>query len=139
MEKITKREMYEAIKGLAESGALHMTDFNAAISDEDVAEFCENEIALLDKKAAKAKETAAKKRAEGDELTDAVRAALSEDTFEPIADIAARIEGEDVTISKVTYRLTQLVKNGEAEKSEVEVAGGEGQKKRRIMGYRKLA
>lgn len=139
MEKITKREMYEAIKGLAESGALHMTDFNEAISDEDVAEFCENEIALLDKKAAKAKETAAKKRAEGDELTDAVRAALSEDTFEPIADIAARIEGEDVTISKVTYRLTQLVKNGEAEKSEVEVAGGEGQKKRRIMGYRKLA
>ena len=101
-----------------------------------IVEFCENEIALLDKKAAKAKETAAKKRAAGDNLTDAVRAVLSKEEFEPIADIAARIEGEDVTVSKVTYRLTQLVKNGEAEKAEVEIAGGEGQKKRKIMGYR---
>ena len=138
MEKITKREMYEAIKGLAESGALYMADFNEAISDEAVAEFCENEIALLDKKAVKAKEAAAKKRAEGDELTDAVRAALSAETFEPIAEIAARIEGPDVTLSKVTYRLSQLVRNGEAEKQEIEVAGGEGQKKRRIMGYRAI-
>lgn len=136
MEKITKREMFEAIKGLAESGALHMADFNEAISDTAVAEFCEKEIALLDKKAAKAKENAAKKRAEGDELTDAVRAALSTETFEPIAEIAARIEGPDVTVSKVTYRLTQLVKNNEAEKQEIEVAGGEGQKKRKIQGYR---
>ena len=139
MEKITKREMFEAIKGLAESGALHMQDFNEAISDSAVAEFCENEIALLDKKAAKAKETAAKKRAEGDELTDAVRAALSTEEFEPIAEIATRIEGPDVTVSKVTYRLTQLVKNGEAEKQEISVAGGEGQKARKIMGYRAIA
>jgi hypothetical protein len=136
MEKITKREMFEAIKGLAESGALHMQDFNEAISDSAVAEFCEKEIALLDKKAAKAKETAAKKRAEGDELTDAVRAAMSNEVFVPIAEIAARIEGPDVTVSKVTYRLTQLVKNGDAEKQEIEVAGGEGQKKRKIQGYR---
>lgn len=139
MEKITKREMYEAIKGLAESGALHMADFNEVISDEAVAEFCENEIALLDKKAAKAKEAAAKKRAEGDELTDAVRAALSTEEFESIAEIAARIEGPDVTVSKVTYRLTQLVKNGEAEKQEISVAGGEGQKARKIQGYRAIA
>ncbi len=132
MEKITKREMYEAIIE-AVNGGEWKYDADAVV------DFCENEIALLDKKAAKAKETAAKKRAEGDELTDAVRAALSEDTFEAIADIAARIEGEDVTVSKVTYRLTQLVKNNEAEKSEIEVAGGEGQKKRKIMGYRKLA
>ena len=95
-----------------------------------------SEIALLDKKAAKAKETAAKKRAEGDELTDAVRAALSNEQLEPIADIAARIEGEDVTVSKVTYRLTQLVKNGEAEKGEISIPGGEGVKARKIMGYR---
>lgn len=138
MEKITKREMFEAIKGIAESGALHMFDFNENISDEAVAEFCANEIALLDKKAVKAKERAATKRAEGDELTDAVRAAMSTETFEPIADIAARIEGEDVTVSKVTYRLGQLVKNGEAEKTQIEIAGDEGQKKRKIMAYKLL-
>ena len=136
MEKITKREMFEAIKGLAESGALHMVDFNEAISDEAVAEFCANEIALLDKKAVKAKERAAQKRAEGDELTDAVRAAMSTEDFEPIAEIAARIEGEDVTVAKVTYRLTQLVKNGEAEKTELTIPGGEGTKARKVQGYK---
>ena len=138
MEKITKREMFEAIKGIAESGALHMFDFNENISDEAVAEFCVNEIALLDKKAVKAKERAATKRAEGDELTNVVRAAMSTETFEPIADIAARIEGDDVTVSKVTYRLGQLVKNGEAEKTQIEIAGDEGQKKRKIMAYKLL-
>ena len=136
MEKITKREMFEAIKGLAESGALHMVDFNEAISDEAVADFCANEIALLDKKALKAKERAATKRAEGDELTGAVRAAMSTEDFEPIADIAARIEGEDVTVAKVTYRLTQLVKNGEAEKQELTIPGAEGQKARKVQGYK---
>ena len=136
MEKITKREMFEAIKGLAESGALHMQDFNEAISDSAVAEFCENEIALLDKKAAKAKERAASKRAEGDELTAVVRQVMSTEEFEPIADIAARIEGEDVTVAKVTYRLTQLVKNGEAEKTELTIPGSEGSKARKVQGYK---
>ena len=131
MEKITKREMYEAVIEVMNGGELK---YDAA----DVIAFCENEIALLDKKAAKAKETAAKKRAEGDELTDAVRAALSADTFEPISDIAARIEGEDVTVAKVTYRLTQLVKNGEAEKSEITVPATETSKARKIQGYRIL-
>ena len=132
MEKITKREMYEAIIVMAAGGEMKY-DKDAFI------DFCQNEIALLDKKAAKAKEAAAKKRAEGDELTDAVRAALSTEEFEPIAEIAARIEGPDVTVSKVTYRLTQLVKNGEAEKQEISVAGGEGQKARKIQGYRAIA
>ena len=138
MEKITKREMFEAIKGIAESGALHMFDFNKNISDEAVAEFCANEIALLDKKAVKAKERAATKRAEGDELTDAVRAAMSTETFEPIADIAARIDGDDVTVAKVSYRLTTLVKNGEAVKEQITIPGTEGQKARKIMAYKLL-
>ena len=131
MEKITKRDMFEAIIEAVNGGEWK---YDAA----EVVEFCEKEIGNLDKKAAKAKEAAAKKRAEGDELTDAVRAALSTDTFEPIADIAARIQGEDVTVAKVTYRLTQLVKNGEAEKSEITIPGGEGVKARKIQGYRIL-
>ena len=130
MEKITKREMFEAIIALATGGEMKY-EAEAFVS------FCENEIALLDKKAAKAKERAATKKAEGDELTDAVRAAMSAEEFEPIADIAARIEGEDVTVAKVQYRLTQLVKNGEAEKEQITVPGGEGQKARKIMAYRK--
>ena len=130
MEKITKREMFEAIITLATGGEMKY-------EAEAFVNFCENEIALLDKKAVKAKERAATKKAEGDELTEAVRAAMSTEEFEPIADIAARIEGEDVTVAKVQYRLTQLVKNGEAEKEQITVPGGEGQKARKIMAYKR--
>ena len=129
MEKITKREMFEAIIALATGGEMKY-------EAEAFVNFCENEIALLDKKAAKAKERAATKKAEGDELTEAVRAAMSTEEFEPIADIAARIEGEDVTVAKVQYRLTQRVKNGDAEKEQITVPGGEGQKARKIMAYK---
>lgn len=138
MEKITKREMYEALINLATTGNLEYDSAEGAVTvtGDALKAFAENEIALLDKKAVKAKERAATKRAEGDALTDAVRAAMSTEEFEPIADIAARIEGEDVTVAKVTYRLTQLVKNGEAEKSELTIPGGEGQKSRKVQGYK---
>ena len=138
MEKMTKRNVYEALINLANTGNLEYTTDEGAVTvtGEALIAFAENEIALLDKKAVKAKERAAQKRAEGDELTDAVRAVMSTETFEPIAEIAARIEGEDVTVAKVTYRLTQLVKAGEAEKEQITVPGGEGQKARKIMAYK---
>ena len=138
MEKMTKRNVYEALINYANGGHMAYSDGEneVVVTAEALAAFAENEIALLDKKAVKAKERAAQKRAEGDELTDAVRSAMSTDTFEPIAEIAARIEGEDVTVAKVTYRLTQLVKNGEAEKSELTIPGGEGQKSRKVQGYK---
>ena len=130
-KKITKREMFEAIKAGCTTGEW-------TVSDTEVAEFCENEIALLDKKAAKAKERQAEKKAAGDELTDAVRAALT-DEFTVIADIATKVAetyGEDATIARVTYRLTQLVKNGEAENGDVKIAASEGQKARTIKAYK---
>ena len=128
MEKLTKRSVYEALLKMVETGTLEITE-------DELKTFCENEIALLDKKAEKAKERAATKRAEGDALTDAVRGALTGE-FEPIADIAARIEGEDVTVSKITYRLTQLAKNGEAVKEQITIPGSEGQKARKVMAYK---
>ena len=134
MEKMTKRNVYEALINYATTGVMSY-DGNE-VTAEALAAFAENEIALLDKKAIKAKERAASKRAEGDELTAVVRQVMSTEEFEPIAEIAARIEGEDVTVSKITYRLGQLVKNGEAEKTQIEIAGGEGQKKRKVVAYK---
>ena len=128
MEKLTKRSVYEALLKMVETGTLEITE-------DELKTFCENEIALLDKKAEKAKERAATKRAESDALTDAVRSALTGE-FEPIADIAARIEGDDVTVSKITYRLGQLVKNGEAEKDQLTIPATETTKARRVVGYR---
>ena len=138
MEKMTKRNVFEALINYANSGVMTYAadEGDVVVTSEALAAFAENEIALLDKKAVKAKERAASKRAEGDELTAVVRQVMSTEEFEPIAEIAARIEGEDVTVAKVTYRLTQLVKNGEAEKQELTVPGAEGQKARKVQGYK---
>lgn len=133
--KITKRDHFEAVKAYFEAYDVMVAE---DISSEDVITFCENEIDLLDKKAAKAKERAAVKAKEGDELTAAVEAVLNTDEFQTIADIAAQIEGEDVTVAKVQWRLGQLVKNGVAEKSEVSVPGVDGGKARKLVAYRAL-
>jgi hypothetical protein len=130
-KKITKREMFEAIK-------VGCTTGEWTVSDTEIAEFCENEIALLDKKAAKAKERQAEKKAAGDELTDVIKSVMSTDEFEVIADIAVKVAeiDADSTIHKVTYRLGQLVKNGLAESTDVKIPGSEGQKTRTIKGYK---
>ncbi len=130
MTKITKREMFEAIVKGMETGEW-------AFDAETVVAFCEKEIDALDKKAAKAKERAAAKKAETDELYDIVAAALT-DEYQVIADIAAKVveTGVDTTVSKITYRLTKLVEAGVAEKTQVTIPGGEGVKSRKVNGYR---
>ena len=133
MEKITKRAMFEAIKETFETGSCK---FDAAT----VVAFCEKEIASLDSKAAKAKERAAAKKADGDELTELVASALT-DEFQVIADIAAAVAetNADATVSKVTYRLGKLVEAGKAEKTQITIPGGEGVKARKVQAYRALA
>ena len=138
MEKITKRQMYTAMINYANGKdfAFETEDGMVTVTADEIVAFAEKEITLLDKKAAKTKETAAKKKTESDALMDAVAQALSED-FEPIADIAARIEGDDVTVSKCTYRLNKLVENGTAEKQAIKIPGADGKKNRTIQGYRR--
>lgn len=124
-KKITKRENFVEI--VAEL---------KAIGREDLAGVIEHEIELLDNKAAKAKATAAKKKVEGDALRDAVQAVLT-DELQTIDAITAQIEGEEVSKSKVQYRLNALVANGLAEKTQITV--GEGEAKRKLMAYRAAA
>ena len=133
MEKITKREMYEAIKATFETG-------ECEYPAEAVIAFCEKEIASLDAKAAKAKERAAAKKAEADVLYDQVKDALT-DEFATIADIAAAVAevNPDATVSKVTYRLTKLVEAGVAEKTPIKIAATETSKARTVQGYRIIA
>lgn len=131
MDKITKREMYTAIADGVKSGSF-------AYDVDDIVAFCEKEIDALDRKAAKAKERAATKAAEADALTSVVADALVTDEYRTIADIAAIVAetDPDATASKVTYRLTSLVKSGAVEKSEVTIPGVDGGKTRKLMGYR---
>ena len=132
MEKITKREMFEAIKETFETGSCK---FDAAT----VMAFCDKEIASLDSKAAKAKERAAAKKAEADVLMDQVEDALTGE-YQVIADIAAAVAGvnPDATVSKVTYRLGKLVEAGKAEKTQVTIPASEGTKARKVQAYRAI-
>ncbi len=130
-EKITKRDMYEAIIGAMETGEIKY-------APDDVIAFCQNEIELLDKKAAKAKERAAAKSAENDEIMDKVRDVLSPNDFMPIADVVKAIGDPDLTAAKVQYRLRKLAEANEAEKTEVTIAGVEGTKPRKVVAYRRL-
>ena len=122
--KITDRAIYEAIAN----------DTLGTIDTAVLTAWAEKKIAQLDHKAAKARENAAAKRAEGDELAAAVLNAVT-DEFQTIADIAANIDSEDVTVSKVAYRLNAAAKEGKLEKGEV-VIDGDG-KKRRVVAYKR--
>ena len=130
MEKITKREMFEAIKETFETGSCK---FDA----DTVKSFCDKEIASLDAKAAKAKERAAAKKAEADVLTGQVEDALT-DEYQTIADIAATVAevNPDATVSKVQYRLGKLVEAEVAEKTQITIEKTETTKARKVMAYK---
>lgn len=132
--KITKRMVLEALVAAYEEnldtvvGTVIGAEENIEITGADVVDYAELTIEQMDKKADGAKKRAAEKKAEGDELKAAVASVLTNE-LQTIADITAQIEGEDVTASKITARLTQLVKAGVAYKEKVKVGT------RTVMGY----
>ena len=133
MEKITKREMYEALVAYAEATDMEVQVGESLITATDFVAFATKEIEQLDKKAVKAKERAAAKRAEGDALTEAVLGVLTAD-FQTAADVAAQIEDEEATVAKVSYRLGALVKDGKAVKEDIKV--DRDGKKAVLKGYK---
>ena len=122
VEKITKVDMFNAIADFIAN-----TDWER--KDEAI-EFIEKQIDQLKAKAEKAKSRAEEKKIEGDELREAVANALTNEpqTIDAITTTVAEIF--DVTKAKVTARLTQLVKLGEATKEQVKIDG------RKIMVYK---
>ena len=128
---MTKREVFEAVIAGVQAGTVTIEGME---TDEMVA-FFENELTNLDKRAERSRATAAKKREAGDALMETVKSILTEE-FQTIADIAAQIEGEEITASKVTYRLNALAKDGYAEKADVQIPAAEGAKARVVKAYR---
>ena len=108
--KVTKKDWYAQIRAVVEASDNEQR--------EGILGFIDHEVELLEAKAAKAAERAASKKADGDELRNAVQAVLT-DELQTIDAITAQIEGEDITKAKVTARLTQLVKAGVATKDMV--------------------
>lgn len=128
---MTKREVFEAVIAGVQAGTVTVE----GMETNEIVAFFENEIGNLDKRAERSRTAAAKKREAGDALTETVKAILT-DEFQTISDVAAQIEGEEITASKVTYRLNALVKEGFAEKADVQVPGVEGSKARVVKAYR---
>ena len=120
-KKITKKDYFAMVAEIVDNS-------NAENKDE-LMEFIEKQVEALDKKAAKAKERAAEKKAEGDALRDKVEAVLTNEV-QVIDQIVEAIGDEEVTRNKVVARLTQLVKADIAVKEEVK----NGSKK--VMGYK---
>lgn len=112
--KVTNKEMFTKIKD-----ALMASNVEGK---EDLIAFIDGRIALIDKKAAKAAETAAEKKNELDELCEVVKSILGTEP-QTADDVFAQISGEDVTIAKVRARLTKLEKAGIAVKTDVKVDG----------------
>lgn len=122
-KKLTKKDFYAAIRGMVEG-----IEMVGEIPADQVLEFIDKTVEQIDAKAAKAKEKAAEKKTEGDELRAAIQAVLT-DELQTIDEITAQVEGEGITKSKVTARLTQLVKADVAYKDQVKSGD------RKVMAY----
>ena len=124
-KKTTKRDYYEMLKEIV---------LNANVEGAtELVEFIDKQVSLIDSKAEKAKTRNAEKKANGDELREAVQNVLTNE-FQTIDAIVSQIEGEEITKAKITARLTSLVKNGIAEKTDVKDDEG-----RKLKAYKLVA
>ena len=119
--KMTKIECFEQLAGIVEASDVE--------NKEDILKFIQGSIETLENRKRAAQERAEKKKNEPDELADAVKAVLSEE-LQTADDIAAQIEGDDVTKQKVVARLTKMVNAGIVRKDSVKTDD-----KRKVMGY----
>ena len=124
-KKTTKKDYYEMLKEIV---------LNANVEGAtELVEFIDKQVSLIDSKAEKAKARNAEKKANGDKLRELVQNVLT-DEFQTIDAIASQIEGEEITKAKITARLTSLVKNGIAEKTDVKDDEG-----RKLKAYKLVA
>lgn len=119
--KMTKVDYFEQLAGIVEASDVE--------NKEDILKFIQGSIETLENRKRAAQERAEKKKNEPDELAEAVKAVLSEE-LQTADDIAAQIEGEDVTKQKVIARLTKMVNAGIVRKDSVKTDD-----KRKVMGY----
>ena len=119
--KMTKVDYFEQLADIVEASDVE--------NKEDILKFIQSSIETLENRKRAAQERAEKKKNEPDELADAVKAVLSTE-LQTADDIAAQIEGEDVTKQKVVARLTKMVNAGIVRKDSVKTDD-----KRKVMGY----
>jgi hypothetical protein len=112
--KLVKRDFYNALIAMAENGA----DFGA-ITAEQMKEFAEHEVELLDNKKAKAKSSPNSKTTANDELREKILEALAEtpDRKYTITEMQKEFDFlEGKSNQSVTALVTPMVDRGEIEK-----------------------
>lgn len=114
--KITKKDFFAAIRGMVEG-----VDTVGDISADKVLEFIDTQVAQIDAKAAKAKERASEKKAEGDKTSKRILEVLTDDfqSGDCITKLVSDIP--EITKAKVIARLSNLVKAGTVVKEQVKV------------------
>ena len=120
--KVTKKEYFGMLRNMVEGSGVE--------NEDALLEFIDKEVASLEAKADKAKERAAKKREESDELRKEVLGLLTEEG-QTGDELVAALGKEDVTKAKVVARLTQLIKDGKATKEVVRT-----EDKKRVTVYK---
>ena len=102
------------------------------LTDAEEIAFIDTQVAALDRKAAKAKERAALRKATGDEIRETIYGVLTGE-FQTLAQIVAAVDIEDFSASKAIPRLNALVELGKVEKEKIKTDNGDK------MAYRLVA
>ncbi len=123
-KKLTKKDFYAALRTMVEG-----VDAVGNIPADEVLAFIDKTVEQIDAKAAKAKEKAAEKKADGDTLRADVLAVITNE-FQTADAITAALDNEEITKAKVVARLTQLVKAEEVVKEQMKVDD------RKVMCYK---
>lgn len=127
-KKLTKKDFYAALRTMVKG-----VDVVGNIPANEVLAFIDKTVEQIDAKAAKAKEKAAEKKADGDTLRADVLAVITNE-FQTADAITAALDNEEITKAKVVARLTQLVKAEEVVKEQMKVDDG-----KKIMCYKLAA
>lgn len=119
---MTNKEILIKIKTMAETA-----------NETEITDWCDKQIASIDRAAIKAKEKAEKKKLESDELKEKIYNILLTKE-EPITadDIAAEINEEGISKQKIIARLTRLFVEGKIEKELIKIEGA----KNKRTGYK---
>ena len=133
--KVTEAMILTALDAIAADVELQVGEGVVTVTQEDIQNFASKKLAALEHKKEKARENAAKKRAEGDKLGKVVESVLTNE-FQTADEVLAAVlevwDGDeaDATRQKVIYRLSNLVKLEKAKKTDVKVD------KRTIKAYK---
>lgn len=125
--KITNKSRYAAIINA-------LTGVPTDIETDELVDFCERQIASIERKSEKARERAAEQRKVSDELAERIASLLTEEP-QTLGELTAAIGDEDITPSKVSSRCSKLLKEGRADKTEVTVPSVDGGKSRKLVAY----